>query len=745
MVEQMLSARPSLDLLCIGGPRPRALGSTGGFVDEAWVENFEPEIPGAARGVGVLGVRLECETDGAVAPLLGWFPTVSFLGQASEVVTIAPRPKAGASAEPVLEGNDPDNPNTLKFVVGFDAAANQDVEISYRTDASTGHAALAGWDYKPAMSPLTIPAGQGTVPVDVEIMGDTIYEHDETLALVWSMRPTDPCAADVPALANPVQPNAVIQCDSTKDYFGMPVHPVTGHHVPGYWEAQPAIGTITNDDNPPTLTVADASAGESAGTLTFEPQIVGPTGRAVTFMYQTADGTANSGSDYQGLLETLGTIPADERRGETVAAKAPIPVTIVPDNVGESDETLTLKITDVVNASPSMLEATGTIVDDEPKIVTASPDTVFEGETLNFDITVNPVPTTAGGRVTVEYTIGPSGTNRALEDTDYLIQDPHTASGILSFDPSDRDSFPTQTITVQAINDNLYEGTDETLEVSLSNPSMNASLGVSTATGTIQDLQLKPWIKVRDIEATEGNTLIFPVEIGGATANPVTVFYATDQATDVDPLYRATAGEDYTSASGASITIPAGQTRGTIEIETPPDDGRVEQPEIFYLKIPSALNADVIHPASDPKATGTITDSDQLPRFYVADSSGDLNDGYAAAAEEGHDLTFEIRLTRTPTARVSVNYTLFDIAYPPARFQAATAGDDYTSLTGTVVFDSGETTKTVTVPTRLDYRFEDTEVFRLQLSYPSPGTSLGDPSGAASAPSSTSQAPLFQP
>ena len=739
VVEQILSARPGLELLCIGGPQPRALGSSGGFVDEAWVTSFEPEIPGAARGVGALGVRLECETDGAVAPLLGWFPTVSFLGQASEVITIAPRPKAGASAEPVLEGNDPDNRRTLKFVVGFDAAANQDVEISFKTiGAGTVHDALAGWDYEPVMATtLTIPEGESTADVEVVIIPDTIYEHDETLALEWSMTPTDPCAADVPALANPKHSNAVIQCDPALDYFGMPVDPVTGVHVPGFWQAQDAIGTILNDDNPPTLTVDDASAGESAGTLTFEPQIVGPTGRAVTFKYRTADDTATSGSDYQTVPQTDGTIPADETRGADDVAQTLIPVTIIPDNVGEGDETLTLEITDVVDASPTMLEATGTITDDEPRItITASPDTVIEGETLNFNITVNPVPTTAGGTVDVVYTIGPSGTNPAREGSDYFIQTPHTTTDTLSFDPG---SFPTQTITVSANDDGVYEGTDETLEVSLSNPSMNASLGVSTATGTIQDLQTNPWITVGDAQATEGSSLQFPVEIGGPTAYPVTVNYRTDPATDVDPLNQATAVDDYTptSPSGSSITIPAGQTQGTIEIVTPPDDGKGEQDEIFYLRITSANNANVANPESRQQAIGTITDSDQTSRFLVADSSGDPNDGYDAATMEGDDLTFTIHLTRAPTDTVSVDYTLFDIAGPPGGFQAATAGDDYAPVpagqpvnvpgfpTGTVEFLSGETTKTVTVRTLTDYQPEGTEVFRLQLSKPSPGTSLG--------------------
>ena len=92
LVEDMLDARPGLGFLCIGGPRPNAGDGSGGFLSEEWVE-FEPgrEI----GGVGVLGVQFLCESDGAVAPLRGVFPTVTFHGQAAEVVQREPRFIAG--------------------------------------------------------------------------------------------------------------------------------------------------------------------------------------------------------------------------------------------------------------------------------------------------------------------------------------------------------------------------------------------------------------------------------------------------------------------------------------------------------------------------------------------------------------------------------------------------------------------------------------------------------------------------
>ena len=53
---------------------------------------FEPEVPGGSPRVGVIGVSLECVTDGAVGPTRHIFPTVSFSGHATEIIAVDPRP-----------------------------------------------------------------------------------------------------------------------------------------------------------------------------------------------------------------------------------------------------------------------------------------------------------------------------------------------------------------------------------------------------------------------------------------------------------------------------------------------------------------------------------------------------------------------------------------------------------------------------------------------------------------------------
>lgn len=233
-VRQVLSARPSLDFLCIGGVRPAALEDDGEFVDEALLERFQPELPGRASGVGVVGVRLECETDGAVAPLRGLFPTVSFYGQASEVIAIPPRLLISidpVSSDPSVCGPDDDITNR-DFEIRFSAPNTQQVTIEATSPSSTQEIIDEG-EYFGTIS-IAIPCDDPPDQIEFELM------------------PNEPCSPDnpPPALANPVDEGAEIeiQCDDPAEIstYGKPVDS-NGMPRPDYWKAV-VTGTIVNDD-----------------------------------------------------------------------------------------------------------------------------------------------------------------------------------------------------------------------------------------------------------------------------------------------------------------------------------------------------------------------------------------------------------------------------------------------------------------------------------------------------------------
>jgi hypothetical protein len=84
----------------------------------------------------------------------------------------------------------------------------------------------------------------------------------------------------------------------------------------------------------------------------------------------------------------------------------------------------------------------------------------------------------------------------------------------------------------------------------------------------------------------------------------------------------------------------------------------------------------------------------------------------------------EVTVTRAGdlSGATSVNYASAD--------GTATAGDDYTAVSGTLTFGGGETSKTIQIPIINDSDDEPDETFTLALSGPTGGATLGAPSAA---------------
>ena len=114
-------------------------------------------------------------------------------------------------------------------------------------------------------------------------------------------------------------------------------------------------------------------------------------------------------------------------------------------------------------------------------------------------------------------------------------------------------------------------------------------------------------LSVADAQATEeaGATLDFVITLSRAAAETVTVDYATADGT-------ATAGEDYTAASGA-LTFTAGETQKTVSAAVL-DDAHDEGEETLTLTLSNASGAHV----ADDSATGTIENNDPLQQAWLA-------------------------------------------------------------------------------------------------------------------------------
>ena len=114
-------------------------------------------------------------------------------------------------------------------------------------------------------------------------------------------------------------------------------------------------------------------------------------------------------------------------------------------------------------------------------------------------------------------------------------------------------------------------------------------------------------LSVADATVREGPgaTVDFTVSLSRAASGTVTVDYATSNAT-------ATAGEDYTGASG-TLRFGSGQTSRTISVPVL-DDAHDEGEESFTLTLSNASGARI----ADASATGTIVNTDPMPQAWLA-------------------------------------------------------------------------------------------------------------------------------
>lgn len=241
---------------------------------------------------------------------------------------------------------------------------------------------------------------------------------------------------------------------------------------------------------------------------------------------------------------------------------------------------------------------------------------------------------------------------------------------------------------VPVLQDALTEP-DETVRLTVTRTSGATANASAFADSVILGAGL-PTISVADISVAEdAGAAVFEVTLSAASASPITCDWSTQAGT-------ATAGVDYLDGAG-SITWQPGETVRLVTV-TILSDGMAEGAEEFALALTGATGATI----ADGLAVCTIQASSGsaggLPTVSVNDQT----------AAEGGAATFTVTLSAASASAVTVGYSTQDVT--------ALAGTDYTATSGTLTFDPGQTTKTVTVPVLSDGIAEPAETFRLVLS-----------------------------
>jgi uncharacterized repeat protein (TIGR01451 family) len=207
--------------------------------------------------------------------------------------------------------------HTVTFTVTLSQASTQRVTVAFATGNDS---AVAGSDYSTRSGTLTFNAGVTTQALAISILGDTLYESDESFFV---------------NLSAPV--NATLA------------------------RAQ-GLCTILNDDAPPSLTVSNATVLEGdAGTTTalFVVRLSATVGAAVSVDFFTSDGTATAGSDYVTNSGTVTFASGTSNLTQTIS------VAVNGDTLGEPTEFFFLNLTNAAGATLAVSQAVGTILSDE--------------------------------------------------------------------------------------------------------------------------------------------------------------------------------------------------------------------------------------------------------------------------------------------------------------------------------------------------------------------------------------------
>ena len=422
--------------------------------------------------------------------------------------------------------------------------------------------------------------------------------------------------------------------------------------------------------------------------MAFTVTLSGPSASPISIDFATTAGSATAEVDYTSETSTIDIAPGD--------TSAQVSIKVLGDVLDEIDETFTVDLSNPSNVAIADGSAVGTILDDDPLPSLSIGDaSVTEGDSGTTDAVFTVSLSTPSGRpVSVTYT--------TTDDTAKAGEDYVAVTGSVTIKAGDT----TVAIVVQ-VNGDLVEEPDETFIVTLVDPGAAILSDDRVGIGTILNDDGPPELSIDDIAVIEGNDgkvpATFTVTLSAPSTDTVSVDWATVAGT-------ALADEDYAFARG-TLTFAPGDTTALLTVEVL-GDLLDEFNERFTVELANPTNAAI----GTGTGTGTIRDDDPLPSLSIDDTSVVEGDAGTTPA------TFTVVLSAPSGREVTVDFSTVS--------QSAVAGEDYTSLTGTLTFAPGDTSEQISIAVTGDTTVESDETFRVDLAG-SVSASISDGSGTA--------------
>lgn len=448
------------------------------------------------------------------------------------------------------------------------------------------------------------------------------------------------------------------------------------------------FGLSDGGSSDPVVTLASGAiaVGESAGVVQIPVILSEIRDEATSVQWQFTSGTATLDTDFEELDSSPLVIPA----GSTLGL---IEVTILSDEDEESNETFGVELigTSLGTQLGLLTECVVTIVDDDEDLATPEVYMPLTAMTESEGVGILRVPifqTELRGEdtiVTVSTTVG-------------------TATPGKDFGPP-----PTQ-VTIPTgqirgwyelgIEDDPAFEADETFTVTITGTSSGTALG--SPLSTVVTITNNDPADVEDpaVSFIQGNTSFN--ENGGTLSIPVVLSEARDTETLVDWEFvagTATEDVDYRRTTPNPVSIPAGQTTGSLQVDIL-DDALVEPNETFGVRLTSTSAGTQL--GEFLTRTVTILENDVVANPLVAFASA------SSSVAEGNSVDITIELSEASVSDINIAY---------GRSGTASYPGDYTySPPSQLTIPAGETEIDITVDAVADGVVEGSEslIFTIQ-------------------------------
>ena len=492
----------------------------------------------------------------------------------------------------------------------------------------------------------------------------------------------------------------------------------TRRYVDTPWVIDSATTAVTDDDYAlPNISISDYEVDEDQGMFIFTISLDRPNHqRPVSFDWITQDdGSSNAatgGADYQTASSSF-TFSAGQTSQQFGFA-------ITNDTEPEPDETFSIVLSYLSEASPGDTTGTVTIHDDDLDYgITISDisDDVEEGNEITFTLQrmASTAPTGSeqaqapcfrhGGQAVTCFDPQAAPGNAPLTIYLEITQSGDFVSTALpatvTFAPGDRFAI----VRVPTDDDSHVEATG-VLTVHILNGqgySPEFTRAVSTGTVNIHDNDLT--FSIDDAQATEaaGATMDFTVSLNAPAPEQVTVEAATSdgEATSHGSVTATSLGRDFEARTEA-IIFEVGEQQKTFSVDLV-DDSFQERDETFPVQLSGQpLYSSLV----DDNGTGTILDDEQAMVVSVSRTYAIVNEDHPGPVR------FTVELTHPDTTASERNPAVgWEIVAG-----TATEGEDYQAAGGKLSFPVGSTSGFIEVDLLDDNLFEEAlETFTVRL------------------------------